>query len=217
MPNLRSWASLCVLWLAAAGCAAIQVRTDYDAEFDFSALQRFAWRSPERTPEAQDDPLGDSTLIEKHVYRAVVSALAAKGFAEAPATRADFLVRYGVDNERKYASLPASPYPLLFPYPYPYYPTFGFGHYHGFYAYDGQPILRGPIQPPGTLADVNADAPLAYVESHLILDILAPGGSEILWRGWARQLGHSSRWSAEEIGVAVRRILARFPPGRAKG
>lgn len=79
------------------------------------------------------------------------------------------------------------------------------GYYYGGYGYPWGPYggAWGP-------ADVRS-----YTEGTFILDVVAPAGDRILWRGDAQaNLGEnpSSAEAQEKINEAARKMLAEFPP-----
>src|SRR5687768_8424569 len=82
---------LCVL-LFAAGCATVDVSTDYDRDVKFENLKTYAW-VPGWTPRI-NDPRLDSTLLDTRVRNAVESTLRSKGYQKAGSDKADFWVSY---------------------------------------------------------------------------------------------------------------------------
>lgn len=78
--------------IGVSGCSSISVRRDYNAAFDFSALQTYAWQH-ELQPET-GDPRVDNDLIDERIRRAVNDHLNRKGFKRADRDEADFLITY---------------------------------------------------------------------------------------------------------------------------
>ena len=88
--------------LLALGCASSKVRTDYDAEVDFSRYATYDWleppmkskSAPSATPEF--DPFAGSSLLDKRVRRAVDQQLASRGYQQNDGGAPDFLLQYHV-------------------------------------------------------------------------------------------------------------------------
>jgi len=82
-----------------AGCATIEVGSDYDPEADFAALRTYAW-----LPD-QDRMVGEhriyDTLLDTRVRNAVDRELAGRGFARGEADAVDFYVAYHAGIETK--------------------------------------------------------------------------------------------------------------------
>ena len=55
--------------LALAGCATLQVQTDYDPEVSLTQLSTYDW--VDREPDASGDPAVDSPLLKRHIRDAV--------------------------------------------------------------------------------------------------------------------------------------------------
>jgi len=91
-----SWPVLAVL--LAVACVGPSVTTDYDPEFDFGTLRRYAWSQPERAPGA--DPVLANDLLDARIRRAVDRSMAAKGYLPAGELPADFELAYHVAIER---------------------------------------------------------------------------------------------------------------------
>jgi hypothetical protein len=83
----------------ALACSSLSVRSDWDPEADFSALRSWAWLEP--SGEDPGHPLLRSPLLHDRVRRAVEAELAARGYEQAPAERADFRVGYHLSLEQK--------------------------------------------------------------------------------------------------------------------
>jgi len=94
-PNLLMW-----LLVGMAGCASIDVRSDWDSSVDFSGYQRFHWVEPPRHENA--DPFADNDLLRKRVRLAVFRALEERGYRPtSSAEEADFLVTWDITLEER--------------------------------------------------------------------------------------------------------------------
>ncbi len=90
------WASLS-LWAAlAAGCATVQIQTDYDQEAHFSRYATFAYMGEDARPLKRLEHQGPATrsLVQKRLKRATSEALTSKGFSQVDRSRADLLVAF---------------------------------------------------------------------------------------------------------------------------
>jgi len=52
-----------------------------------------------------------------------------------------------------------------------------------------------------------------YTEGTLIIDVVEPDDLELVWRGYATGAIHDIERMDETIGEAVKKVLAKFPPG----
>ncbi|VGO15207.1 hypothetical protein PDESU_03789 [Pontiella desulfatans] len=89
------WAS--IAWLA--GCSSVSVVRDYDASFDFSSLQTFAWQHADQPRTG--NPRTDNDLIDERVRDAVNAELTAKGFRLVDRAAADFLLAYFIEYRQR--------------------------------------------------------------------------------------------------------------------
>lgn len=55
--------------------------------------------------------------------------------------------------------------------------------------------------------------PRSFREGTLIIDIVAAGEDELIWRGWRDAYLTQSNFEEERVNKAVRFILSAFPPG----
>ncbi len=85
--------------LALAGCAAIEVSSDWKPDADFSRLHAWAWL-PQARP-VSGDPRLDSALLDARIRSAVEGELGARGLAKVGEAHADFLVAYHIALERR--------------------------------------------------------------------------------------------------------------------
>ena len=88
--------AILTLLLAVLGCSGIKVTTDFNREYDFKALESYAWLEIE--PEVLRDPLVDTIVLESVIKRNVEDDLNAKGFIEVESAP-DFYVTYHFGTE----------------------------------------------------------------------------------------------------------------------
>ncbi len=199
----------CLLLWTLAGCAVIQVETDYDPAADFSGLRTYAWAP--LPPKEVRDPRKDTSFLDARIRHAVDTQLTGKGFrqvdSEADDDRgdgdeADLIVTYQTSVETKTDVDTVERYE-----------TFG-GPLGG--------RRRGPGRRHGHFARpwigyVETETrTYEYEEGSFILDLVNPKTQRLLWRGWARAVierGSSPEKRTERISEAVRRLFAEFPPG----
>ena len=85
--------------------------------------------------------------------------------------------------------------------------TVGQGWPGGFYGYS-----RAPYGYSGS-----SYLTRSFQQGTLILDAVSRDGSQLLWRGWVSGAVPTSDSDRDRVPLAVREILARFPPGGRPG
>lgn len=173
-------------------CNSLSVRTDYDPQVDFSALQEWAWIKPVTTVLPDKD--AESQLASQRIKSAVEAELASKGFVQVQdEAQADFLVAAHAAVTREYDSAFVNDY-----YGYGGYDAgdwdYGYGYGFGF----GAPVVY------------------EYEQGTLGIDMVAPEGRKVMWNGTAKGVFHRKN-SVEKREKLVRdtvaKLLAKFPPG----
>lgn len=81
--------SVVAIGFLSTGCSSLKVKTDFDAEYDFSTLQTYTWIQGAR---GLDDDLNKDPAIRAPFTQAVESTLQKKGFQLIQNGKADFLV-----------------------------------------------------------------------------------------------------------------------------
>ena len=189
-----------VATLALAGCASLQVGTDYDPQVSFAQLRTYNWTNQ---VDAGGNPAVNSTLVERRIQHAVDSTLGRMGYQRVTTGTPDFRVAYRIVAERKTTVDPGYGYGAYGYRSYYGRGYLGHGHLgrshfgHGYGPYYGSSRVR------------------EYVRATLVLDIVDAQTNEIIWRGWATgRLDHNPRPAAVQkyVNEAVRKILAAFPP-----
>jgi len=176
---------------AVTGCSEFQVRTDYDRDTNFAALETYAWSSSRHLSTGSANV--DSHMLEARVRASIDRVLTAKGYRVAPADEADFLVTFhsvvqrkleatDLDGQRGYGA--------------------GLGRADDFGAAYGGGGGTGSIVE-------------EYEEGTLAIGILPTNGGSPLWRGAARaSLFDDATYQKRTARLerAVKRVLSKFPP-----
>ena len=233
--------------LALAGCATLQVQTDYDPEVSVTQLSTYDW--VDQDAGASGVPAIDSPLLKRHIRDAVESELGRMGYrkvtSDTPELRGaaegelgrigypkvlsdppDFRIAYSLVAEEK-SRVDGS-------YGYGGYGYGGYG-YGGPYGYSGSryrgsfglSLYGGRYLRPyygsyyGYPGAGYAGRVSEYLEGTLVLDITDVRTEEVIFRGWARKSLDSDP-SPEKVRTyiteAVEEILEDFPPvGSASG
>ena len=176
--------------VAAFGCSRVQVSQDFLKAADFSNIHAYAWTS--EAQEKTGDIRVDNPLLDRRIRAAVEAQLSGKGFRAAPTGDADVLVRYNYQIRQKLRSDDTSGSV-----------AFGYGAYS-----------RG-----GGIVFSTGSNVKSYDEGLLVIDVLAPQGGELLWRGNAT-FPVSDHAAPENVTAlvneAVEKTLAQFPPAVSK-
>ncbi len=231
---------------ALAGCATLQVQTDYDPDVSLTDLSTYDWVDQEA--DASGDPAMDSPLLKRHIRDAVDSELGRMGYRKVTSGTPDFRIAYSVIAEEKtrndgsygygsygygsrgygsrgygsygYRSYPFGSYGYGGPYAYPrssYRGSFGFSLYGGRYL---RPYYGSSYGYPGA-GYAGTGRVRESLEGTLVLDITDVRTEEVIFRGWARKSLHSDP-SPEKVRMyvteAVEEIFEDFPrAGSASG
>ncbi len=202
--NFRAaWSSAAVL--VVAGCATLQVQTDYDQRASFTPLSTYEWVDQESA--AGLNPAVNSPLLGRHIREAVDDELGRMGYRKAESGTPDFRIAYRVIAEER--ARVANSYRYAGRYTYSsYYPGYyGFRFYRSrrfrpYYGYSGAGYGGG-----GYVRE--------YLRGTLVLDIIDVRKDELIWRGWAtKSLDADPRPEKVRMYVdeAVAEILEEFPP-----
>jgi hypothetical protein len=85
-----------ILVLALLGCSGIKVTTNYNQEYDFKALESYAWLDTE--PEILRDPLVDTVALQNLIKRKVENELNTRGYIKVESDP-DFFITYHFGTE----------------------------------------------------------------------------------------------------------------------
>lgn len=169
-----------------AGCSSKPfVVTDYQSNYDFSALKTFS------VAEAKRD-IKENILISpftfSHVHSVIEREFAQRYQADATP---DFIVHYHIVIEEK---LDPGTYDNLY----------GFGYYGRGYRYFPSPLFYG-----------TTGAPRMYSQGSLIIDIVDAQTEKPIWRGVSEKRlrrGLTPEQQREMLSGAVVEIVSKFPP-----
>ncbi len=212
---------------ALAGCAGLQVETDYDPEASLTQLSTYDWVYQEADQEAyaSGDPALDSPLLKRHIRDAVDAQLGRMGYRKVTSDTPDFRIDHRVIAEESYGGYGYGgygygSYGFGGPYGYrrsPYRGSCGFSLYGGRHL---RPYYGSYYGYPG--AGYGGTGSLREsLRGTLVLDITDVRTEEVIFRGWARESLHSDP-SPEKLRMyvteAVEEILEDFPrAGSASG
>ncbi len=82
---------------ALAGCATLQVQTDYDPTESVPQFSTYDWVDQEA--DASGDPAVDSPLLRRHIRDAVEGELGRLGYRKVTSDTPDFRITYSVIAE----------------------------------------------------------------------------------------------------------------------
>ncbi len=175
--------------VVSSGCSSMTIRSSHDPFARFPDSGSFDWvPGPQTLPE---DPRLDRASVDARIKKAVEGQLADKGYSLAASGSPDFLVAYHVAFE---GDLSATTIDNR-------YSSWGYGP-------DGRWGF-GPDRRPAR------DPAILFERGSLVLDIVDPGATRILWRASAQArivVSASKEEKDRRVNEAVRRMLERFPP-----
>ena len=174
------------VWLL-AGCASMDITTDYDNTYTFQGLKTFAWMSA--AEQGKRDPRFNNELLDARVKRAVQANLERKGYAlVTDGAAADFRVGHQVLLQNKMSAKTVNDY----------------------YGYQGAWGERYWYRAGQTQTYV-----YEYEQGTLLIDLVDGADNRLVWRG-AAQAEVDRKGSAESrdkrLNEAVEKILEGFPP-----
>ncbi len=181
------------LFLILNGCSSIDVKQDYNAEYNFNTLKTYNWL--DTNPNVSSDSRVNNDLIKDRMTTSVEAALKAKGYTKVDRAEASFLVTWlgAIDKKLQVQTIDH------------YYRPYGYGS-RGAYA---------PFTNSGSRKTIVSEYDLGTI----LIDILDPKEHKLIWRGTGQGIVHSGR-SPEQItkGInnAVQQILEQFPPTHKK-
>jgi hypothetical protein len=170
-------------------CSTLTVRTDYDTNYDFSALGSYAWL--EGKAPSTDIRINNSLIINR-VVNAVNNNLQSKGYELVDKDKADFYVNWfgGIENKIRQETI---------------------NTYYGYLGYDSDTWgYRGYW--PGYARTYSYE----YQEGTLIIDIADSKSKQLIWRGTGQEYLEEKATPeeiTEGINQTITEILGSFPPG----
>ncbi len=200
---------------ALAGCATLQVQTDYDPEVSLRQLSTYDWVDGEADADAyvSGAPALDSPLLKRHIRDAVEGELSRMGYRKVTSDPPDFRISYSMIAEEKLR--------IDGPYGYGGYGGYGgyrfggygsYGRSFGLSLYGGRylrPYYGYPSYGYGGGGYVRE-----YLQGTLVLDIIDVRTEEVIFRGWARKSldsNPSPKKVRRYVTEAVEEILEDFP------
>ena len=204
---------------ALAGCATLQVQTDYDPEVSVTQLSTYDWVDQEAYTSGV--PAVDSPLLKRHIRDAVEGKLGRMGYRKVLSNTPDFRIAYSLITEEK--SRVDGSYG---------YGGYGYGGYGGPYGYSGsryrgsfglsfyggryfRPYYGSYYGYPGA---GYAGRVSEYLEGTLVLDITDVRTEQVIFRGWATKSldsNPSPKQVRKYVTEAVDEILEDFPRARS--
>jgi hypothetical protein len=187
--RLAVW--LLAAWLVAlsAGCATLEIQTEYDPRADFSGFETWVWMP--REPATTGDPRLDNAILHSRIRAVVEERLALQGYRKLSSGTPDFLVTFhtAIDQRLDVSTVDRS---------YPRHGGAGRWGPGGGWVYSSETRVR------------------EYELGSLILDIADNRTRDLVWRGFAQaEIGQRTQDQArrdEQLREAVRRMLEQFPP-----
>ena len=112
MRNRNALALAGLAILSIAGCAGVEVHSDWDRAVDFGRFETYLWApSNPGAGERDADTIhsGDKSLLDRRIRRLVDEEMAAKGFRLTTSGDADFLLVYHASTKKR-VEIWSSPY-----------------------------------------------------------------------------------------------------------
>lgn len=212
---------------AAAACATVTYKSDYDPQAAFSELHSYDWLD---SADGAGVLAGISPFLERRIRRAVDQSLAGRNMVLRPDGEVDVLITAVVitpeGSRVAMCSDPSAPcsvravsvymsfgYPYGYGFPgpwhrraYPYW-AYPWGYAHSYRIGFGYTWIPLQSQPGGRLPGT------------LIIDVFDGNSEELIWRGWAEGALAGMTESEEQqayVDQVVERILEDFPPGEGR-
>jgi hypothetical protein len=186
MRRATVWAGVVAVWLL-AGCAGVDIETDYDPGYPFQALRTFAWMP--LADRGAVDPRIHNDLFDARVRRAVQAALERKGYTRvADDAAADFRVGYRGQREDRVSVKIVN-------------------EDHGYRGVWSERYWHDPGMPQTYVYE--------FTRSTLWLDLVDGAEGRLIWRGSAQtEVQRQGRAEEREARLTrvVDQLLAGFPP-----
>jgi len=166
-----------------AGCAGFYVKYDFDPHANIASYKTYDWNPAAAKVKAQGV---NNPIMERRVRRIVEAELAARGFQPAPAGDPDFLLAcYPAYRDRVIQTYTAMA------------PAWGWGRPWGYGVSSGL---------------VQAET---YREGSIVLEVADAKNGQMVWQAVAEGALNGiqdPRDAEEQVTLAVKKMLARFPP-----
>lgn len=181
---------LLALFAMILGCSGITVSQDYDETLDFTGLKTFNWKAA--TQKKTGDVRVDNPLLDSRIRTAVNRSLSEKGYQKVSQGAPQFYLVYQYSIRSKVGSDEVQ---------------------------TGVGIGFGGSGRRGTVGVSSGGGVSQYDEGMLVIDIIAAGSENLLWRGTGvRRLRTESgpEEITQDVNEIVEKILAQFPPQTKK-
>jgi hypothetical protein len=195
LTGLHTFALVAALSLLVVGCSAGGsggVKVTYDKAADFSRLKTYSWLPGVMLGVAERG--ADENQVDGMIVKAIDDALAQQGYTRVAGGGETFRVKYQVIAETKVAM-----------------------------TYVDEPYVRsisgGLYNDAAVGMGSSAPVPMEYDVGTLIIDIVGPRESVLLWRGTASRTIRKDTAREERqqrINQTVQKMLANFPPTPGK-
>lgn len=190
------WTQQLIIYLATGfillGCSTIHVSSDYDPEADFSIIQTYAWKDA----EVNNDALDANPLLKKRLMASVEQYLQSRGYRKPSHDSlpdAYIVIHAGFKEKMRVTN---------------------WGGPSGYYADPWYHPWWGRDRYYGNRVDVSY-----YTEGTLVIDVVASGRKELIWRGIGTGIvkEYTDREKMQKaIDEYVHEILNQFPPGNGQ-
>jgi hypothetical protein len=167
-----------------AGCAGFYVKYDSDPHAPFAAYKTFDWNPGAARASGRAEGV-DSPIMERRVRRIVEAELAARGYQRSDGGPDFLLSCYPAYRDRVVQTYTAAG------------PAWGWGRPWGYGAGTGL---------------VQAES---YREGSIVLEVADAKSGQVVWQAVAVGALNGIRDpgdAEEQVGLAVKKMLARFPP-----
>jgi len=184
---MKNWLLAAVATIFIGGCSTFQVQVDYDPEYDFSSLSKFAVVYTKKNDKKDFTRARISNLLNTYMQN--------KGYKSVQKSKADFYITMHLDIQKK--SQVETNYETMGIRPV-FYPNYRFNRYIGGSAV----ISREP--------DVRVTtSTYEYEESRLVLEVLDVKKNAVVWQGVAED-GLSYESSPEKKSAYINKIIAKL-------
>jgi hypothetical protein len=187
---MRPFGSCLIVLGLALGCAGPAVQFDYDSKVDYASYHTYDWYAPSRGAQALAGG-APNPLMDTRVRRAVEAQLAVRNFRRETTGDPDFLVTYYPVYQRRFSRTHVG---------------FGLGL--------GMGVARGVGVGVGVSGPAGEARPAGGIGS-IVLEIQDYKTHQLVWKATAEDVLDASdtpEGSDEDVAVAVKKMLAKFPP-----
>ncbi|MBB3046517.1 hypothetical protein FHR99_000753 [Litorivivens lipolytica] len=184
------------LTIVLTACAGAPVATDYDTDFPFASVKRYAWLDS-GSAEEPDPAARRNDLMRDRLRKAIDDQMAARGYRKVePSASPDLLVTFHMGITERVE-------------------TYDFHDHFGYYpCFNRYCDSNGHAYYPG---GINHDHwQTEYHEGRLLIDMISPDTRKLVWRGISERRIPQLETPEERrlfIVETVGDTLSHFPPG----